>query len=168
MSAAHFKVQCCSALYSAVTPETVRKRLLLAENESACSIRLLLWVGYSCNTGGRSFRTGFLGPYSFFFFVVVCLFFLNYFIYLFFVCMYYVRSSSQFYQTFTITFTFTFTFMHLADAFIQSDLQAIHLFYQYVCSLGIEPTTFCAANAVLYHWATGTPINPECGSKINF
>ncbi len=34
--------------------------------------------------------------------------------------------------------------MHLADAFIQSDLQciqAIH-FCQYVCSLGIEPTTF--------------------------
>ncbi len=55
--------------------------------------------------------------------------------------------------------TFTFTFMHLADAFIQSDLQciqAIHIFYQYVCSLGIEPTTFCAANAMLYHWATGT------------
>ncbi len=50
--------------------------------------------------------------------------------------------------------TFTFTFMHLADAFIQSDLQciqAIHFFffYQYVCSLGIEPTTFCAANAML-------------------
>ncbi len=36
--------------------------------------------------------------------------------------------------------------MHLADAFIQSDLQciqAIHCFYQYVCFLGIEPTTFC-------------------------
>ncbi len=34
--------------------------------------------------------------------------------------------------------------MHLADAFIQSDLQyiqAIHLYCQYVCSLGIEPTT---------------------------
>ncbi len=30
-------------------------------------------------------------------------------------------------------------------------------FYQYVCSLGIEPTTFCAANTMLYHWATGTP-----------
>ncbi len=48
----------------------------------------------------------------------------------------------------------TFTFMHLADAFIQSDLQciqAIHFFYQYVCFLGIEPTTFCAANAMLYH-----------------
>ncbi len=25
------------------------------------------------------------------------------------------------------------------------------LFYQYVCSLGIEPMTFCAANAMLYH-----------------
>ncbi len=35
--------------------------------------------------------------------------------------------------------------MHLADAFIQSDLQciqAIHLYCQYVYSLGIEPTTF--------------------------
>ncbi len=29
-------------------------------------------------------------------------------------------------------------------------------FYQYVCSLGIESTTFCAFNAMLYHWATGT------------
>ncbi len=29
-------------------------------------------------------------------------------------------------------------------------------FHQYVCSLGIEPTTLCAANAMLYHWATGT------------
>ncbi len=42
--------------------------------------------------------------------------------------------------------------IHLADAFIQSNLQciqAIHLFSQNVCSLGIEPTTFCAANAML-------------------
>ncbi len=23
-----------------------------------------------------------------------------------------------------------------------------------MCSLGIEPTTFCAADAILYHWAT--------------
>ncbi len=46
--------------------------------------------------------------------------------------------------------------MYLADAFIQSDLQCIQVihFCQYVCSLGIEPTTFCAANAMLYHWAT--------------
>ncbi len=29
-------------------------------------------------------------------------------------------------------------------------------FCQYVCSLGIKPTTFCAANAMLYHWDTGT------------
>ncbi len=51
-------------------------------------------------------------------------------------------------------FIFTFTFMHLADTFIQSDLkiiQAIIFFNQYMCSLGIEPTTFCAANAMLYH-----------------
>ncbi len=34
--------------------------------------------------------------------------------------------------------------MHLADAFIQSDLQYIQVmhFCQYVCSLEIEPTTF--------------------------
>ncbi len=32
----------------------------------------------------------------------------------------------------------------------------LYIFCQYVCSLGIEPTTFCAANAMLYHWATGT------------
>ncbi len=46
------------------------------------------------------------------------------------------------------------------------------LFYQYVCSLGIEPTTFCAANAMLYHWATGTQnelisnFMPATGLKI--
>ncbi len=37
---------------------------------------------------------------------------------------------------------FTFTFMHLADAFIQSDLQciqAIHFFYQYVFYQCDEP-----------------------------
>ncbi len=55
------------------------------------------------------------------------------------------------------------TFTHLADAFIQSDvqchaIQAIH-FGQYVCFLGIELATFCAANAILYHWATGTHIH---------
>ncbi len=49
-------------------------------------------------------------------------------------------------------YIYTFTLMHLADY-----IQAIHFFYQYVCSLGIEPMTFCAANAMLYHWATGTP-----------
>ncbi len=63
--------------------------------------------------------------------------------------------------------------MHLADAFIQSDLQciqSIHLFvffYQYVCSLGIEPTTFCASNAMLYHWATGTPCTEHNKSSVH-
>ncbi len=50
----------------------------------------------------------------------------------------------------------TFTFMHLADAFIQSDLQciqAIHLYCQYMCSLGIEPTTF----ALLMQCSTTEP-----------
>ncbi len=44
----------------------------------------------------------------------------------------------------------------LADAFIQSDLQYIQVihFHKYVCSLGIEPTTFCKTDAMLYHWAT--------------
>ncbi len=49
--------------------------------------------------------------------------------------------------------------MHLAAAFIQRDLQ-LHSGYTFFCqydSLGIEPTTFSAANAMLYHWATGTP-----------
>ncbi len=40
--------------------------------------------------------------------------------------------------------------MHLADAFIQSNLQCIQaIHFLYVCSLGIEPTTFFAANAML-------------------
>ncbi len=57
--------------------------------------------------------------------------------------------------------------MHLADAFIQSDLQCIQAinFLQYVCSLGIEPTTFCAVNAMLYHWATGTLIKQQNREK---
>ncbi len=53
---------------------------------------------------------------------------------------------------------FTFTFMHLADGFIQSDSAILHLyiiihFFHYVCSLGIEPTTFAlltqCSNAML-------------------
>ncbi len=45
----------------------------------------------------------------------------------------------------------------LADAFIQSDLQciqAIHLYCQYVCSLGIKPTTFALLTQCSNHWAT--------------
>ncbi len=32
----------------------------------------------------------------------------------------------------------------------------LYIFCQYGCSLEIEPTTFCTANAMIYHWATGT------------
>ncbi len=48
----------------------------------------------------------------------------------------------------------TFTFMHLADAFIQSDLQCTQVIHVLsVCVfLGIKP----AANAMLFHLATGT------------
>ncbi len=46
-------------------------------------------------------------------------------------------------QIATFTYiTFTFTFMHLADAFIQSDLHCIQVsftFDQFLLSLGIEP-----------------------------
>ncbi len=56
------------------------------------------------------------------------------------------------------SYTHTYTYIYnLADAFIQSNLQCIqiiHFFYHYVCSFGIEPTTFCTVNAMLYHWAT--------------
>ncbi len=30
----------------------------------------------------------------------------------------------------------------------------LYIFHWYVCSLGIGPTTFCASDAMLYHWAT--------------
>ncbi len=52
-----------------------------------------------------------------------------------------------------------YMFKHLADAFIQSDLQCIQaIHFLTVCVFpGIEPTTFCAAKAMLYHWATGIP-----------
>ncbi len=47
----------------------------------------------------------------------------------------------------------TFTFMHLADAFIQSDLQCIQVIH--VLSACVFPGNWthnlCAANAMLYH-----------------
>ncbi len=51
--------------------------------------------------------------------------------------------------------SFTFTFMHFADAFIQSDSG-----YTFLLSVSVFPGNWthnlCAANAMLYHWATGT------------
>ncbi len=53
---------------------------------------------------------------------------------------------------------FKCTFMHLADAFIQSDLQCIQAMY--ILSVSVFPGNWthnlCTANAMLYHWATGT------------
>ncbi len=48
--------------------------------------------------------------------------------------------------------------LHLADAFIQSDLQCIQVIH--VLSVSVFPGNWthnlCAANAMLYHWDTGT------------
>ncbi len=50
------------------------------------------------------------------------------------------------------------TFMHLADAFIQRVLQCIRFIH--VLSVCVFPGNWthnlCAANTMLYHWATGT------------
>ncbi len=53
----------------------------------------------------------------------------------------------------------TFTFMHLADAFIQSDLHYIQVtvstFYQLLLSLGIEPMILALLTPCSTSWATG-------------
>ncbi len=49
-------------------------------------------------------------------------------------------------------------YLHLADSKATYSAFRLYIFYQYVCSLGIEPMTFCTANAMLYHWATGTVV----------
>ncbi len=51
--------------------------------------------------------------------------------------------------------------LHLADAFIQSDLQEYsHIQVIHLLSVCVFPGNWthniCAANAMLYHWATGT------------
>ncbi len=55
--------------------------------------------------------------------------------------------------------TFTFTFMHLADAFIQSDLHCIQVtvstVYQLLLSLGIEPMILALLAPCSTSWATG-------------
>ncbi len=56
--------------------------------------------------------------------------------------------------------------MHLADAFIQSDLQSIqgiHMYCQYMRSLRIEPTTFallmqCSTTEPQEHYADDTQL----------
>ncbi len=48
--------------------------------------------------------------------------------------------------------------MHLADAFIQK----LYIFLVCMCvPWELNPTTLCAANAMLYHWATGTTPYPK-------
>ncbi len=70
----------------------------------------------------------------------------------------------EFLQSFTIKFIKLiklnlFTFMHLADAFIQSDLHCIQVtvstFYQLLLSLGIEPMILALLTPCSTSWATG-------------
>ncbi len=37
-----------------------------------------------------------------------------------------------------------------------------------MCSLGIKPTTFCAADAMLYHWATQEHVSNMIDIEIKF
>ncbi len=59
-------------------------------------------------------------------------------------------------QIIIILFTF-YIYAFVADAFIQSDLQCIQIIY--LLSVYVFPWNWtldlCAANAMLYHWATG-------------
>ncbi len=67
----------------------------------------------------------------------------------------FLQMNSSYKELFNI-YNIYITFMHLADAFIQSYLQ-LHSGYTFslVCVFpGNEPTTFCAVDAMLYHWAT--------------
>ncbi len=64
----------------------------------------------------------------------------------------------------------TFTFMHLADAFIQSDLHCIQVtvstFYQLLLSLGFPSSCFPflgVANAMLYQLSYRKPISVDNG-----
>ncbi len=56
---------------------------------------------------------------------------------------------------------FKLVHLHLADTFIQSELQCIQVIHLLsVCVFSGNWThDLCAANAMLYHWATGTPLN---------
>ncbi len=60
---------------------------------------------------------------------------------------------------------FTFTFMHLADAFIQSDLHCIQVtvftFYQLLLSLGLEPMILALLAPCSTIWATGKLMWPN-------
>ncbi len=58
----------------------------------------------------------------------------------------------------TFTFDHFITFKSFGKLLSKAIYSAsrIYIFCQYVRSLEIEPTTFCAAKAMLYHWATGT------------
>ncbi len=59
-----------------------------------------------------------------------------------------------------LIYIYIFTFMHLADAFIQSDLHSSYsfTFYQLLLFLGIEPMILALLAPCSTIWATGKPV----------
>ncbi len=64
-------------------------------------------------------------------------------------------------------FQYIFNFV-FSRRFYPKRLSAFRLYiFLSVCSLGIEPTTFCAANAMLYHWAFRNSLHLwECAFQV--
>ncbi len=74
--------------------------------------------------------------------------------------------SSLFYMQQIVLFIFTF--MHLADAFIQSNFQCIQVIHFLSVFPGNWTHNLCAANAMLYHWTTGTLCVFMLGAWLSF
>ncbi len=63
---------------------------------------------------------------------------------------FYIVADKLFYHFYYIFYIYIYIYA-FSRRFYPKCIQVIHF---YVCSLGMEPTTFCAADAMLYHWAT--------------
>ncbi len=82
-------------------------------------------------------------------------------------CIFWLKSYKTYVNTImlgaiiSLIALFTFTFMHLADAFIQSDLHCIQVtvstFYQLLLSLGLKPMILALLAPCSTSWATGKP-----------
>ncbi len=66
----------------------------------------------------------------------------------------------------TSVLCYIYIYQMLLSKATYSAFRLYSFFHQNVCFQGIEPTTFCTANAMLYHWATGTLTYVTVGSKI--
>ncbi len=82
-----------------------------------------------------------------------------------------LKLAGCFYSTMT-SYIYIFIFMHLADAFIQSDLHCIQVtvftFYQPLLSLGIEPMILALLAPCSTIWATGKPFMSKDQRNFGF